>query len=399
MKSGREGQLSLLALWPANRQNRRSQPTMSRFAPFLCLFILAAVSMAAEKASVDSIAWGKTASGEKVRLFTLKNAAGMEAKVTNYGGILVALSVPDKKGQLADVVLGFDTLEPYLGKHPHFGALTGRYANRIGGAKFKLNGQDVQVTANSGKNHIHGGVENFAKKVWKASDFHKDGSVGVEMRYTSPDGEEGFPGTLECLVTYTLKADNTLEIKYRATTDKATVVNLTNHSYFNLAGEGSGDVLGHEMMIAATEYTLTDDALIPTGEIASVVGTPLEFNVPLKIGSRIGSDFKALVQGKGYDHNYILRAGTGLRLAAKVREPKSGRVMTVMTTEPGVQLYTGNHLKGLAGKSGHVYEKRHGFCLETQHYPDSPNQPAFPPVVLHPGDVYQSTTSFQFSTE
>jgi len=372
---------------------------MSRFAPFLCLFILAAVSMAAEKASVESIAWGKTAAGEKVTLFTLRNAAGMEAKITNYGGIIVALSVPDKKGQFADVVLGFDTLEPYLGKHPHFGALTGRYANRIGGAKFKLNGQEVQVTANSGKNHIHGGVENFAKKVWKASDFRKGDSVGVEMRYTSPDGEEGFPGTLECLVTYTLKADNTLEIKYRATTDKATVVNLTNHSYFNLAGEGSGDVLGHEMMIASAEYTPTDDTLIPTGEIATVVGTPLEFNVPLKIGSRIDYDFKALVQGKGYDHNYVLRAGSGLRLAAKVRDPKSGRVMTVTTTEPGVQFYTGNHLKGVAGKSGHVYEKRHGFCLETQHYPDSPNQPAFPSVVLHPGDVYQSTTSFQFSTE
>ncbi len=372
---------------------------MSRFVSFLCLCMLAVVSMAAEKASVDSIAWGKTAAGEKVRLFTLKNAAGMEVKITNYGGIIVALSVPDKQGQLADVVLGFDTLEPYLGKHPHFGALTGRYANRIGGAKFKLNGQQVQVTANSGKNHIHGGIENFAKKVWKASEVRKGDNVGVEMRYTSPDGEEGFPGTLECLVTYTLKADNTLEIKYRATTDKATVVNLTNHSYFNLAGEGSGDVLGHEMMIAATEYTPTDDALIPTGEIATVVGTPLEFNVPLKIGSRISSDFKPLVQGKGYDHNYILRAGSGLRLAAKVRDPKSGRVMTVMTTEPGVQFYTGNHLKGVAGKSGHVYEKRHGFCLETQHYPDSPHQPGFPSVVLHPGDVYQSTTSFQFSAE
>ena len=236
---------------------------MSRFVPVFCFCLLAVFSMAAEKASVDSVAWGKTATGEKVSLFTLKNAAGMEAKITNYGGIIVALSAPDKKGQFADVVLGFDTLEPYLGKHPHFGALTGRYANRIGGAKFKLNGQEVQVTANSGKNHIHGGVENFAKKVWKASEVRKGDNVGVEMRYTSPDGEEGFPGTLECLVTYTLKADNTLEIKYRATTDKATVVNLTNHSYFNLAGKG--DILGHTLMIPAEKYTPTDDTLIPTG--------------------------------------------------------------------------------------------------------------------------------------
>ena len=355
--------------------------------------------MAAEKASAASIAWGKTVSGEEVRLYTLKNAQGMEAKITNYGGIIVSLSVPDRKGQFADVVLGFDTLEPYLGRHPHFGALTGRYANRIGGAKFKLNGQEVRVTANSGKNHIHGGVENFAKKVWKASEFKKGDRVGVEMRYTSPDGEEGFPGRLECLVTYTLKADNTLEIKYRATTDKATVVNLTNHSYFNLAGEGRGDVLDHEMMIASTEYTPTDDALVPTGEITSLVGTPLDFNVPSKIGSRIDAEFKALVQGKGYDHNYILQAGGGLRLAAKVHEPASGRVMKVMTTEPGVQFYTGNHLKGVVGKSEHIYEKRDGFCLETQHYPDSPNHPSFPPVVLHPGEVYQSTTSFLFSTK
>jgi aldose 1-epimerase len=362
------------------------------------LFILAAACMAAEKAYANSIAWGKTASGEEVRLYTLKNAAGMEAKITNYGGIIVSLSLPDRMGQFADVVLGFDTLSPYLGKHPHFGALTGRYANRIGGAKFKLNDQEVQVTANSGKNHIHGGVENFAKKVWKASEFEKGDHAGVEMHYTSPDGEEGFPGTLECLVTYTLKANNALEIKYRAKTDKTTVVNLTNHSYFNLAGEGSGDVLDHEMMIASTEYTPTDDAMIPTGEIATLVATPLDFNAPLKIGSRIDSSFKALVQGRGYDHNYILRAGSGLRLAAKVRELKSGRVMTVMTTEPGMQFYTGNHLKGVTGKSGHVYEKHHGFCLETQHYPDSPNHPAFPPVMLHPGEVYQSTTSFQFST-
>lgn len=372
---------------------------MRLFAIQFSLLLLGATVLSAEKPMVDSENWGRTAGGEKVRLFTLRNARGMEARITNYGGILVSLKVPDKKGEFADVVLGFDTLEPYLGKHPHFGCITGRYANRIGGAKFKLSGQEVRVTANSGKNHIHGGVENFARKVWAASDFRKSDEVGVTLTYTSPDGEEGFPGTLACTVIYTLKADNTLEIKYRATTDKATVVNLTNHSYFNLAGEGSGDVLGHEMMIAATGYTLTDDALIPTGEIAPVAGTPLDFNTPATIGGRIGADFKALVQGKGYDHNYVLRGGPGLRLAARVREPKSGRVMTVMTTEPGVQLYTGNHLKGVAGKSGHVYEKRHGFCLETQHYPDSPNQPAFPSVVLHPGDVYQSTTSFQFSAE
>ena len=371
---------------------------MRRLAFCLTLFA-ASVCLAAEKPVVKSQPWGSTAAGEKVTLFTLRNARGMEARVTNFGAILVALLTPDRSGQFADVVLGFDSLEGYLGKHPGFGITVGRYANRIGGAKFTLNGQEVHVTPNSGKNHIHGGVENFARKVWKAADFEKGDDVGVELKYTSPDGEEGFPGTLDCTVIYTLKPDNTLEIKYRATTDKTTVVNLTNHSYFNLAGEGSGDVLAQEIMIAATEFTPTDDALIPNGEFATVVGTPLEFNTPLPIGLRIDADFKPLRQGKGYDHNYVLRAGGGMRLAAKARDAKSGRVMTVMTTEPGVQFYTGNHLKGLTGKSGHVYEKRHGFCLETQHYPDSPNQPAFPSTVLHPGDTYHSTTTFQFSTE
>ena len=385
--------------WSRHSRRPNPRPFMCRFALFFLLFVTAVSMQAAGKSSVDAETWGKTAAGEKVKLFTLRNAEGMEAKITNYGGILVSLKTPDKKGELADVVLGFDSLEGYLGKHPGFGITVGRYANRIGGAKFKLNGQEVKVTMNSGKNHIHGGVENFSRKVWRAADFRKGDNVGVELNYTSADGEEGFPGKLECTVTYTLTSDNTLEIKYRATTDKSTVVNLTNHSYFNLAGEGSGDVLKQEMMIAATEFTPTDDALIPTGEIATVVGTPLEFNVPIAIGSRIGADFKPLLQGKGYDHNYILAPGLGMRLAARARDPKSGRTMTVMTTEPGVQFYTGNHIKNVTGKSGHVYQSRHGFCLETQHYPDSPNQSAFPSAALHPGDVYQSTTTFQFSAE
>jgi len=353
----------------------------------------------AASSSVDVETWGKTPAGEKVKLYTLRNASGMEAKITNYGGIIVSLKVVDKKGQFADVVLGFDTLEAYIAKNPFFGALTGRYANRIGGAKFKIGSQEYQVTANSGKNHIHGGKVGFDKKVWSASDFRKGDVVGVEMTYTSADGEEGFPGKLQCTVTYTLTKDNALEIKYRATSDKSTVINLTNHSYFNLAGEGSGDVLGHELMIPTTQYTPTDDALIPTGEIESVVGTPLEFTAPIKIGARIGADFKPLIQGMGYDHNYVLPAGYDMRTAAMVRDPKSGRVMTVTTTEPGVQLYTGNHLKDVPGKSGHVYKTRHGFCLETQHFPDSPNKPGFPSVVLHPGDVFQSTTNYQFTTE
>lgn len=373
---------------------------MLRTALFSIFLATSALLHGAGAAGVSSQPWGATAGlGEEVRLYTLRNDKGMEARVTNYGAILVSLIAPDRQGHFADVVLGFDSLAGYMGKHPGFGITVGRYANRIGGASFKLFGHEVRVTPNSGKNHIHGGVENFSRKVWKAAPMQFEGNPAVELKYTSPDGEEGYPGTLHCSVIYALSADNTLIIKYHATTSKTTVVNLTNHSYFNLAGEGSGDVLAQEIMIAATEYTPTDDALIPTGDFATVVGTPLEFNVPLPIGLRIDSDFPALKQGKGYDHNYILARGTGLRLAAKARDAKSGRVMTVLTTEPGVQFYTGNHLKGILGKQGHTYGKRHGFCLETQHYPDSPNQPAFPSTVLHPGDVYQSTTTFQFSTE
>lgn len=347
-------------------------------------------------AAVTSEVWGKTAEGTEVMLFTLTNAKGAEARITNYGGILVSLKMPDKAGQFADVVLGFDTLEPYLGKHPHFGCLTGRYANRIGDASFSLDGVTYEVTANSGRNHIHGGRNAFDKKVWEASVLAD--KKGIELRYTSADGEEGFPGKLDSTVTYSLSEDNALRIEYKAVTDKPTVVNLTNHSYFNLAGEGSGDILDHELTIPADSFTATDDSLISTGEIQSVLGTALDFTTPHKIGERIGVPFKPLQQGLGYDHNYVLN-GTGLKWAAKVKDPKSGRVMEVQTTDPGVQLYTGNHLKNVQGKGGHVYESRHGFCLETQKFPDSPNKPQFPSAALRPGETYLHTTIFKFSAE
>lgn len=359
-------------------------------------FLLTAMSVLSSHATVTSEPWGRTPAGEEVLLHTLRNTRGMEARITDWGGILVSLKVPDRAGRLADVVLGFDSLEPYLGRHPHFGCITGRYANRIGGAAFTLDGVEHQVTANSGKNHIHGGNVAFDEKVWKPR--VDAGANALELSYTSVDGEEGFPGKLDSTVTYTLTEDNTLRIDYRASTDKPTVVNLTNHSYFNLAGEGSGDILGHEILIPAERFTATDDALIPTGELENVLGTALDFTRPQLIGARIDAPFKPLQQGIGYDHNYVLN-GSGMKLAARVREPESGRVMEVRTTDPGVQFYTGNHLKGTVGKSGHVYAKRHGFCLETQKFPDSPNKPQFPSATLRPGETYLHTTLFQFSAE
>ncbi len=369
---------------------------MRRHALPALLLLLMSISGSSHAASttLDSVVWGKTEAGEEVKLFTLRNANGMEAKITNWGGFIVSLKVADKNGQFADVALGFDSLEGYLAKNPFFGCITGRYANRIGGAKFKIDGVEHQVTANSGKNHIHGGKIGFDKKVWAAKEI----TNGVALSYTSTDGEEGFPGTLNCTVSYTLTPDNGLQIDYQATTDKPTVLNLTNHCYFNLGGEGSGDILGHELTIPTDQITATDDDLITTGEIVSIKGTPLDFTTPHTIGERIGADFKPLIQGIGYDHNYVL-AGSGLKLAAIAKDPQSGRVMTVRTTEPGVQLYTGNHLKDPVGKSGHVYGKRHGFCLETQHYPDSPNKPNFPSVILRPGESFRSTTIYQFSAE
>jgi aldose 1-epimerase len=361
-------------------------------------FLSTALAMPADR-SVTSAPWGTTENGTAVDLWTLTNKTGMTAMIATYGGILVSLTAPDRDGKMADVVLGKDTLADYEAGHPFFGCITGRYANRIAGSKFTLDGVEYILTKNGkGPHTLHGGKSGFDKKVWKASPVEKADAVGVALHYASADGEEGYPGELSCVVTYLLTDANELSIDYHANTTKPTVVNLTNHSYFNLAGEGSGTALDHELTILADRYTATDDDLIPTGELASVKGTPLDFTTAHPIGARIETDFTPLKQGVGYDHNYIVN-GTGLRPAARVSDPKSGRVMDVLTTNPAVQLYTANHLKDVNGKHGHLYQKRDALCLETQHFPDSPNQPSFPTTVLRPGETYHHQTLFRFSAQ
>jgi aldose 1-epimerase len=348
--------------------------------------------------SPKSQPFGKTGAGEPVELFTLTNSKGMQADIMTYGGILVALKVPDRSGNLADVVLGFDSLDGYQkNPPPYFGALIGRYGNRIGGARFALNGTEYKLAQNNGPNHLHGGLRGFDKVVWKA---RTPDAQSLELTYLSKDGEEGYPGNLTAIVTFSLTENNGLKLDYRATTDKDTVLNLTNHSYFNLAGQGEGDVLGHQILINADRFTPVDSGLIPTGELRSVEGTPFDFRQAKTIGERIDADDQQLRFGKGYDQNFVLnRSGSGLELAAKVIEPKSGRVMEVLTTEPGVQFYTGNNLDGsIRGKAGKAYGRRYGLCLETQHFPDSPNKPSFPSVVLKPGAQYQTTTVYRFSS-
>jgi aldose 1-epimerase len=339
----------------------------------------------------------KTADGTKIDLYTLTNASGVVARIMTYGGIVTELHVPDKDGKMADVVLGFDDLKGYLGTHPYFGAITGRVANRIAKGKFTLDGKEYKLATNNGPNTLHGGEKGFDKRVWKV------GLVGplpaVGMHYTSPDGEEGYPGQLDVDVTYNLTDANELRIYYSAVTTKATPLNLTNHSYFNLAGHNAGDVLGHVVMIAADQYTPVDDTLIPTGQIAPVKGTPLDFTTPTAIGARIKEVGGSPV---GYDHNFVLRQPRGTldapAPAARVTEPKTGRVMEVLTTEPGVQFYTGNFLDGtVKGKGGAVYNQYNGFCLETQHFLDLINHPNFPNSVLRPGQTYRSTTVYRFS--
>lgn len=339
---------------------------------------------------------------KQVELYTLTNDKGVVMAVTTYGGIMVSLLVPDKAGKMGDIVLGYNDVAGYVKNNPYFGSTVGRYGNRIGKAKFSLDGKEYTLAANNGENSLHGGVKGFDKVVWDAKEVKADNAVGVELKYLSKDMEEGFPGNLSVTVTYWLTNDNEFKLDYLATTDKATVVNLTHHSYFNLAGEGSGDILGHELMMNADKYTPVDVGLIPTGELPAVEGTPMDFKKPTAVGARIDADFEQLKFGKGYDHNWVLnqKKPGEMTLAATVYEPKSGRFMEVMTTEPGLQFYTGNFLDGsIIGKSGKAYAFRNALCLETQHFPDSPNKPDFPSVVLQPGETYKTTTIYKFSTK
>lgn len=351
------------------------------------------------KAGAQKAAFGQLPDGTPVDLYTLTNRQGAEARITNYGGIVVSLKVPDRKGQMGDVVLGYDTLAEYVKRNPMFGALVGRFGNRIANAKFSLNGVEHQLAPNSGGNHIHGGRKGFDKMVWQAMQVTSKNGAALELNYLSKDGEEGYPGNLSVTVTYTLTNDNALKIEYSATSDKDTVVNLTNHSYFNLAG--AGDVLKHELTINADRFLVAGDRLIPTGEFRSVQNTPFDFRQSTAIGARINSQDEQMVLGRGYDHSFVLNHKAGvLGLAAKVYEPTTGRVMETFTTEPGVVFYTSNGFDGsIKGKGGQAYSRYAGLCLETQHFPDSPNKPQFPSTVLKKGATYRSTTVFKFSVK
>ncbi|MBD3306297.1 galactose-1-epimerase [candidate division KSB3 bacterium] len=354
--------------------------------------------------NIEKYLFGKMEDGTTIDRYTLANDQGFTAMISTYGGIVTSLNVPDRSGNFDDVVLGFDTLNEYVhGNTPYFGALIGRYANRIAQGKFSLHGVEYTLAQNNGVNHLHGGNQGFDKVVWKVADATSDESgARLELAYLSQDGEEGYPGNLHVNVVYTLTPKNTLRIDYQATTDKATVLNLTNHSYFNLTGATSGkDILGHEIWLNADLFTPTDAGLIPTGEVRSVTGTPMDFTQATAIGARITEQYDQLLTAGGYDHNWVLNNTDGtLALAAKVYEPTTGRVLTVQTTQPGIQFYTGNFLDGSnIGKARTVYHKHAAFCLETQHFPDSPNHPEFPSTVLTPGDTYTQTTIFAFSVQ
>lgn len=339
--------------------------------------------------------FGKTADGTAADLYTLTNGSGMTVKITNYGGIVTSIVTLDQDGNPGDVVLGFDRLEDYLEESPYFGAIVGRYGNRIAKGKFTLDGQTYTLATNNGPNHLHGGRKGFDKVMWEGEEVRTESGVGLRLTYTSPDGEEGYPGTLTATVTYTLTDENGLRIDYDARTDKNTPVNLTNHSYFNLAAGEADDALQHELTIHADRYVVVDETQIPTGELREVKGTPMDFTQATRIGDRLGQ-----VEG-GYDHTFVLNnQEESLALAASAYEPKSGRYLEVYTTQPGIQFYSGNFLTGsLTGKGDKVYVKHYGFCLETQHFPDSPNQPGFPSTVLEPGQVYYHTTIYKFSTK
>jgi aldose 1-epimerase len=352
-------------------------------------------------ANVKEQSFGSTSDGTPVQLYTLTNENGMSVSITNFGGAVVSLMVPDRTGHKADIVLGFDNVKGYEELNSYFGALIGRYGNRIGQAQFKLNGVLYKLAKNNGENSLHGGVKGFDQRIWQAHPVTSKEGTALELTYVSHDKEEGFPGNLSVKVIYTLTKHNELKIDYTATTEADTVVNLTNHSFFNLAGEGSGDVLKHQVTINADLFTPVDSGLIPTGELRAVKGTPFDFNKATAIGARIGDSDQQLIYAKGYDHNWVLKIGSKpLSKAAEVYEPQSGRVMEVWTTEPGMQFYTGNFLDGtVKGKRGKAYIHRGAFCMETQHYPDSPNKPSFPTTILKPGGTYHTTTIYKFSAK
>ena len=376
---------------------------MRRIIPFTAalLFAIFSTGIAMSKTgSVRKSSFGKTPEGRQVDLYTLKNQKGVEVAITNFGGIVVSVKVPDRHGKMADVVLGYDSLDGYINDKSYFGALIGRYGNRIAHGQFTLDGVTYKLAKNNGENSLHGGLKGFNKAVWEAKEASSNEGPSLRLNYLSKDGEEGYPGNLKVQVVYTLTDANELKIDYSATTDKKTVVNLTNHSYFNLAGQGTGDILGHELMLQADKFTPVDAGLIPTGELRPVEGTPFDFRSKTAIGARINNDDEQLKLGKGYDHNFVLTRTADFSLAARVSEPTSGRVLEVWTTEPGVQLYCGNHLDGtLTGADGTVYKQHTGFCLETQHFPDSINKPGFPSVILRPGQTFKSTTALRFAAK
>ena len=358
--------------------------------------VAAQKSASPAKGGVTKASFGRVPGDGAVDIYTLTNAKGVELRAITYGGIITSIRVPDRAGQFADVVLGFDNLDGYLKGHPFFGPIVGRYGNRIARGEFSLNGRTYKLATNNGPNHLHGGNKGFDKFVWNAEPAAR--GTGVVFSRVSADGEEGYPGNLKVQVTYTLTDENALAVEYRATTDKPTPVNLTQHTYFNLTGDPSGDILGHEVTIDADRYTPVDSTLIPTGELASVSGTPFDFRKPTAVGARINQPNEQLKFGGGYDHNWVLnRKGTEIALAARLVDPKSGRTLEVSTTEPGMQFYTGNFLDGtITGKGGRIYKRRAGLCLETQHYPDSPNKPNFPSTILQPGREYHTRTVFTF---
>jgi aldose 1-epimerase len=350
-----------------------------------------------DKGRISRGPFGTAPDGTPVDVYTLRNSQGAEARICTYGGIVVSIKVPDRAGQMGDVVLGYDTLAEYIKENPYFGSLIGRYGNRIAKGRFTLDGREYTLAVNNTPNHLHGGLKGFDKVVWQARAFEGEQGPVLELTYFSPDGEEGYPGNLNVKAVYTWRDDNTLRLDYTATTDAATVVNLTQHSYFNLAG--GGDVLSHEVMINASRFTPVDETLIPTGELRPVDGTPFDFRQPTAIGARIQRADTQLKYGKGYDHNWVINNPAGqLELQARVYEPTSGRVLEVLSTEPGLQFYSGNFLDGkITGKGGWKYQFRHGFCMEPQHYPNSPNQPEFPSVVLRPGHTYRNTIMYRVS--